>query len=284
MKKIITLCTGLALSLAGAWAQNSNLEFMGGFSTQPYTVKGESRSVLGTSNGGNDYFRYTYFFSDHFGIFAQIGLESVYSDEAPFFGAMNKADGSKYLYRFNYSNYENDMNVYSLGAAYRWDCGAFRFTPRLGIGIGDFMGYDYSYERRSRNGSSGPEYFSFTPVQESVSYDYLIDDVQTYYNPSPMLVTADFQISVMADRRFYLFVQPGVTLAPFRIKVEQTRCGSSRFYNPTNWVEALAYSDAADSWRRDLSTQTSSVKPFFISPYFHLNVGIGLNFGFRNKR
>ena len=284
-KKFSLSVIALTISLSIASAQDSVLEVMGGVSLQPYSVKGDVRSAAGILGGGNAFIRYTYFFGEHFGVYTQAGLENTYGDGAAFFGIMNKADGEKYLYRFNdHGNFENMMNVYSVGAAYRWDAGIFRFTPRLAVGVGDFCGYDYSYEKRSRSGGSGPKFYNIQPEGHHKSYDYLIDGREERFFPTPMLVSADFQISVMPDRRLFLFVQPGATLAPFRISVRSTCFGSVPRYIPSNWAEAVAYAGAADIWVKETGSEVTSTERCFISPFLHLSVGIGINLGNRNKR
>lgn len=284
MKNILTVIAGLALSLAGASAQNSSLEFMGGWSVQPYTIKGDAGSAPGAFNGSSAFLRYTYFFPGDWGISVQLGSEAVFGSEGSFFGAMNKADGGKYLYRFDDSGtYDSVLTQYSVGAAYRWDSGMFRFTPRLSFGVGEFSGYDYSYERRSRSGSSGPEYFSFSPVRKTVTYDYLIDKREDYISPAVFLVSADFQITANFGR-LYLFMQPGITIAPVRINVEHSKCGSVPAYNPSNWAEALAWSGLEGSWTRDYGSTVTSVEPAYISPFLHLNLGVGINLGYRKHR
>lgn len=280
IKRAFVLFAAGVLSLYNASAQGSALEIMGGYSVQPYSLKGEARSAQGAFNGTNAFLRYTYFLSGRIGLFAQIGSECVYGSKSSFFGVMNRADGQKYMYRFSSSDgYESVLSEYRIGAAYRWDSGFFRFTPRLAVGIGSYTGYDYSYERRSRNGDAGPEYFSFVPVRKTVSYDYLIDERDVYITPTTMLVSADFQISAKLGGRFSLFVEPGVTVAPFRINVEYSRCGSVPRFNPTNWPEAVAYSGMEGTWSRNDDSTVTSVDPAFVSPFFHINVGIGIHFG-----
>ena len=285
MRGVMSSIACLFLAASVASAQRCSLELLGGYSFQPYTIKGEACPVLSAANGGNEFIRFNYFFSEHFGAFAQIGIEAVSSDEAQFFGAMNKADGGKYLYSFrSYGNYKSEMGVFCLGAACRWDAGIFRFTPRLGIGIGDFDGFNYSYERRERNGASGPEYFSFNTVSKSEGYDYLINNRRSYTNPAPMLVSTDFQISINPDKRVFIFIEPGITFAPFGTKVKSSKYASVRAYDPANWVEAVAYADVADAWTMDTSSGIFLTEHCSISPYFHLSVGIGVNFGYRKRR
>ncbi|MBP9986960.1 MAG: hypothetical protein KBT44_03430 [Bacteroidales bacterium] len=284
-KNFLISVIALTLSASIASAQNSALEVMGGYSMQPYSVKGDVRTAAGILGGGNIFIRYTYFFGKHFGVFAQIGLENTYGDGATFFSTRNKADGECYLYRFNgHEGYESGMNIYSVGAAYRWNVGIFRFTPMLAVGGGDFSGYNYSYERRSRSGGSGPEFYTIKPEGYHKSYDYLIDECDERLAPTPMLVSADFLVAVMPDRRLFLFVQPGVTLAPFRIGVKTTGCGSVPRYSPSNWAETVAYAGAADCWVKDAGSDVTSTERCFISPFLHLSVGVGINFGYKNKR
>lgn len=285
MKKSILILAFLLLSL-GLSAQNSALELMGGFSIEPYTIKGDAGSALGSATGGNGYLRFTYFFSEHWGTFAQFGSESVTSDESSFFGAMNKADGGKYRYRFSgWSGLSNELDVVSVGAAYRWNSGIFRFTPRVAIGLGTFDGYDYAYERQAREGSSGPEWFLFSPVGEAVYYDYLIDSRIDYYTiPTVLLLSADFQIAVRPTARFYVFAQPGITFAPTPFDVEDTKYSAAKSFEPANWAEAIAYSGRSDAWQQDPDSKVTSVEKAFASPFFHLNFGIGINFGYRNNQ
>lgn len=285
MKRTVLIFAVLALAATGALAQNHSVEYLGGFAVQPFTLKGEARTALGMTAGGDVHFRYTYFIDEHWGAFAQIGSEMSSAGEGSFFGTMNRADGDKYLYRFsNYRGYDSELDVFVAGAAYRWDAGIFRFTPRVGVGYGTFYGYDYSYERRSRDGSTGPEFFNISPSGDVVTYDYLIDHYEYYDDASVMVFTADFQISVMPTKRFYVFVQPGMSFTPFRVNVEQCSYGSKHMYEPSNWAESLAYGDKVDAWTKDPDSEKVSVDSFGISPYFHLNFGVGINFGYKNNR
>lgn len=292
LKNLICAGTLLFFAIAPLKAQGWNgkdrpvhsIELMDGFASCVYSVKGSSTTGCGTASGNSFAFRYNCTFPNHWGVFAMIGSDMVFSYDKGFFGAMNKADGSKYLYRFNDNDCGCELDpILTVGVSYQWETGGFRFVPGVGLGYCDRYTRNFLYERRSRDGSTGPEYFTVDKLSDGKNIDYLIGGGYSYDNPVAFAVSADIKISYMLGRRFYAFVQPGVNWALGGFQVERTCVGSTHKYDPANWVEAVSYADAKDQWVRDNSSATTEIFNAHIPPIFHLNFGIGFEFGRKNR-
>ncbi len=280
MKKIALLFAAFMAMAGTAAAQDHYFEFAGGGSLEPFSCTGNAGKARGTATGGNVNIRYTCFLSEHWGAFAKFGTYYAGADEHDYFGALNQADERKYLYRFNRGLYDATFSeTLTIGAAYRMEFGRFSIIPSAGIGIGNLDAANFSFERRSRDGSTGPEYFSYRPVGKDVSADYLIDRYPTYKYPSPFMLSADLQLAYGMNDMVYFFIQPGFLWTPAKISLECVYTRSMQKYSPINWVEALSYADAADLWEKDLNSTTTSTDKWSIAPVFNINAGIGINIG-----
>lgn len=280
MKKIALMFAAFMTMAGTAAAQDHYFEFAGGASMAPFSCTGNAGTAHGTATGGNVNIRYTCFFSEHWGAFAKIGSCYAGAADREYFGALNQADGGKYLYRFNRGNYDSGFEgALTIGAAYRMEIGQFSIIPSAGIGVGSLSAANFSFERRSRDGSTGPEYFSYRPVGKDVSEDYLIDRYPTYEYPSPFIISADLQLTYGINNTVYFFVQPGFLWSPAKVSLECEYTRSMQKYAPINWVEALSYADAADLWEKDLNSMTTSTDRWSLAPVFNINAGIGINIG-----
>lgn len=294
MKKYLSILAVLGLLPLAAAAQGQNtgktfshaIDFSFGCSIQPYSWAGDACTAKGASIGSDISLRYTCFFSEHWGAFLNIGAMDANSYDAEFFGVVNKADGGKYLYRFN-SGYSYSMEfpfMLSAGAAYRMYAGPFTFIPRAGIGVTTLDVRDFSYERRSRDGSKGPEYYNYGITGKEGGVDYLIDANEGYILPSPLIITADLQIAYRSDRRVYGFIQPGLVWAMGKYTMGHDHTASVKKYAPSNWVEAVAYRDATDQWMVDESSKEAFSEDRKYAPIFSINIGIGVNLGRLSNR
>lgn len=280
---LLTLLLAAPLLASGQCALNHTIELYGGPALGSYSWSGESTSARGFTNGGDGGLRYTCYFNDMWGAFLSISSFGTDAFEPEFFGVVNKADGGRYLYRFNSGNSYSQYfpGSYTAGVACRLGAGRFGFVPRLGAGIGIMSSEYFGFERRSRDGSTGPEYFNCRIANHPESCDYLIDDTVTYSDWSCFMVTAGLQVTYRPDRLLYVFVEPGLNWAPGKVDVKHEHTGSVRKYEPINWVEAVAYADATDIWTKDTGSTTSMEERWNCAPVFTFNFGIGINLGNR---
>ena len=245
-----------------------------------YSINGADGKALGMAGGADYQFRYTWYFAGHWGAYAQLGSNTVTADTAELFGIVNKADGGAYRYApgwYYYSTY--NVSVY-LGAAYRYDFGAWSLVGRAALGYGQFDQPSYEYKRVSRDAAATPLYIIVEPADLADQYEYLLDD--SYYSAEctpALMFTGSAQICYTTGRRIYFFAEAGFELSPSRYTYAYTTIGYKSAYNPSNWVEAVAYSGTEDAWTIDKSTSATTTKKAFVTPDFYLNWGIGIRLG-----
>jgi len=281
MKRIVLLITLAAMLPQGLSAQKSypgGIEFGIGPSAGLNSVEGENGSALCGSSGVNYFLRYTHYLNGGFGLFAEVRDVLVNAYDYQYFGAMNKADGGKYRYRFNSGSYDLEYApLVTLGGAYRMEYEKFNLVFRAGLGYGE-RSNDFSYERQSRDGSKGPEYVSVSVVGKDETTDYLIDDGYTrYYYASALVFSGSAQFVWKMRGRMYLFGEAGFDCSPSRYGVSVTTTGSKTDYNPINWVEAVSYADRKDVWTIDNSSKTVTTSTLGLGTHLNLTFGVGIN-------
>lgn len=290
MKKILSVLIMISALPSALSAQRSYypgaLEFGGGPASGIFRVDGENGKVLAAAGGGSYFLRYTHYLGGSFGVYAQVKDVLVDSYDYQYFGAMNKADGGKYRYRFNSGCYDLEYApLFTAGAAYRRCYGPFDLVFRAGLGYGE-RNYDFSYERQARDGSKGPEYFSVSTVWKGKTEDYLIDDgyqYHTYYYSPALVFSASAQFVWKVMKRLYLFGEAGLDCSPSKSEVSITRTGSKTDYDPINWVEAVSYADRKDLWTRDYSSEKTTTDRLGMGTHLNLSFGIGVNLWKTNR-
>jgi len=289
---ILCLCLGGTVSFAQSAMRNktekepraNSLEITGGALASFFTAKGDVKNTIGLAGGGDFSYRYTRFFKNGYGAFIQMGVASFYADEMRYFGAMNKADGEKYLYRSNSSDYSIDYSpMLIVGGLYSFDFDSFSIRPRIGIGFSDRDEMYYSYERRSRNGVTGPEYFTLKSVAHNTpKVDYLIDNYTDYATTTAVL-DASVQMIFRPKSLFSFFLEAGFIADVTRMQVEKTSVSSKLMYSPSSWPEAISTYGSKDVWTRDSATSKVVYEPFVPGPMFTMNFGVAVNFGKFNR-
>ena len=262
------------------------IEHNAGFAFSFVQGQGISKSFLAPATGGGMNLRYSYFFSEKFGAFAQFGFEKSSSSDVYFFGAMNKADGNKYRYRYSYNYNGNGVNfspILQIGPAFRMGITErIGFRARLGLGYATCESGNFSYERQIRDNSSGSTYFTSRCIDDGEDSGYLMDYYYYSYSTVPVfLATLDAQLNLYLSNWFFFFAEAGINYSPAKLSLQRTQTESKSAYNPSNFVEAVAEYNAKDYWVIDESTQKSWNETKGISPVFHLNIGVGFNIGRR---
>ena len=277
----LLLCSIPALSQEYYGSHTIEAQFGPSFS--PYSYSGEVSRVNGAVAGFAADLRYTWFFERNFGVYAKGFTSSGSAYEEDFFGVVNKADGEKYRYRFT-SGYElcKEMKGACVGLAGRFDRSPFSLRPRLGIGVGEFSPVEYTYERQSRDGLTGTRFCTVKSVwEESAGPDYLIDCDDTYvsYYTTAFVLDASLQLCWTLWEGFFVSAEVGALYSPTRYSSRVSTMDSKLKYEPSNWVEAVAYADARDVWVKDESTAVSTVMKENIGSILRFSIGIGVNFG-----
>lgn len=291
MKTIAIAALAMAVQVwAGAQERSAalpaahSLEFFGGVSSGFFPVATDKGTVHGLTSGSDWGFRYTFFFSENWGIYTRIGVMELSTDDVNFFGAANKADGGKYRYRSGYSSWRASLDpVFTIGAARRIPLGKMTIVPRAGIGLADIMDNEYYFERIPRDGSTGAEYFSSKPLIGSKSADYLMDQSYVSSYMTRPVISADCQVDFSLSKWLYVFVQPGFVWSPLPYQVERSKTGSKAMYSPANWVEAVSYAGAKDQYTIDPESKVSESVRTVLTPFFNLDFGVGITFGPRKK-
>lgn len=287
MRKILSVLiviSALPLALSAQRYYPGALEFGGGPSCGFFRVSGDAGNAVGSTGGGNYFFRYTHYFGGNFGAYAQVKDVITDACDYQYFGAMNKADGGKYRYRFNSGCYDLEYNpLFTAGAAYRRCHGPVDLVFRAGLGYGE-RNYDFIYERQTRDGSIGPEYIKVSTIWKGKTEDYLLDSEYYGYYYSPALVffaSAQFVWKVM--KRLYLFGEAGLDCSPSKSEVSTTTTGSKTDYDPINWVEAVSYANRKDVWVRDGDSAKTTTDRLGMGTHLNLSFGIGVNLWKENK-
>lgn len=260
-------------------AHTFSIDLSTGVPTRLFTVAGEAGSATGVSSSVvDDFVRLTYSFNDRVGVFAQIGDDITSISEYDFLSAVNKADGARYRYRLNGSSYNEvsgHEDSYFLGVSFNWGGGKVQYVARLGAGLVVPELDNCSYERLIKDGSSGPEYFTYDKVYTEPSNDFLLDAAQSYEAQLMPGLLASCQVVRHVRKGIYFFLEPGVMVPFGKMKVQEIRRGSKPFYEASNWVESMAYGDSGSSWVDDPASSTSQVRSISLSPVFKLDFGIG---------
>lgn len=274
----------LGASAQKAYAYDHSLDFTSGASLGMVPVYANDAVSTAAAVGGNSIFRYTWFYSLHFGVYGQYMSSEVNSNAAVFFGTMNKLDAGKYMYRYDYREASMGItNSFTLGLAYRYDFGSFSLRPRLGLGYGEIDPVNYSWERRLRDGSDGPYYMEvYTSRYDASADDYLMDGYSSGYSyatiPVPV-VSGSLQLMTTLGSRFTLFCETGLDWNPLPVEYSYTSKKSITNYNPSNWVESVAFTGNKNVWVVDESSAKTVTKSVHTAPIFHFNVGIGIHLG-----
>lgn len=260
--KCAALALLLAISNVPSYGQiRHEFEVMLGGSAAFREIDGDECSTVSVNPGLSFSTRYSFYAGRHVGAFAQFEAESWSGSEKHWFGAVNKADGEKYLYRFRngYAAMNESCIGLFAGAAFRASCNGLDITTRLGAGV-MMDGFDCSYERRSRDGSTGPEYYDIKLVdRRSISQDYLIESDEKEFVPSLFALKADVRFSMPHENRIgFLFVDLGADIPVGKVTREMTVTRSTLEHDPTNWVESVAWSDAGKNWIMDTAGVVTS--------------------------
>lgn len=258
----------------------SSLEFMAGPGSHVFTYEGESDYASGLISGSCTSFRFTKWLnSGPFGVSVSLDGGFAYAEEGEFFGILNHADHAKYLYRYDYDNYNLDYSNFVVGVAYKMDMGNWGLIPRLSIGISDIQHPEYSYERISRDGSTGPEYFNYSYVRKAVaSEDYLLNPSYSYEQDDHFVALISLQFVYKPSNRAYLFVEPEIMSVPSKLYAECSYYGSKSAFTPSNLVESVAYSGTNGSWVVDEASRQTKVEGKHFGPFVNIKFGIGINF------
>ena len=295
-KKIISiifilLCCTLAVRAQGTmdreYEYQDELEEFGGPGIGIFSVSSEAGKALGsTAEAGILALRFTHYFSGHFGAYAMFGAEGASVGAADYFGALNKLEGGKYRYRYNRGTYDMGFGpLFTLGGVYRLDFGSCGFRARAGLGYGRMIKDSYTYERLSRadDGTSGSTYYSFEPKEKGSQSDYLAgSSYYSEYNAPAIVFSASAQF-IYKMGRFYLMAEAGLSGSPSRATVERTVTGTVPAYNPSNYVEAVAYDGYRYAWVKDDSSVKVSTIQQGAGVTLHAAFGIGLCLGRSNK-
>lgn len=288
MKKklcLLILAAVLPLGLSAQKSYPGALEYGGGYSAGVFKVAGEEKNALCSADGGNIHFRYTHYLRGDLGLYGEIGSVLVYSHDYQYFGALNKADGGKYRYRFNNGEYDLCYApLLTLGGAYRIRYDAFNLVFRAGLGYGE-RNNNYGYERQSRDGSTGPEYFSFETAGKSDTKDYLLDDgySTTFYYAPALVVSASAQFVWNTRGRLFFFGEAGFDFSPSKYGETKEYMGSKKQYAPINWVEAVSYADMKDAWTSDFSSTKTTSSRVGMGSHLNLSFGVGINLWKANR-
>ncbi len=250
-------------------------ELMGGEAAQIRHVTGESCSVNSAQGGLSLGTRCTFYSNRNFGVFAQLEMESWTFYEKQWFGAVSKADGDRYMYRFRGDDRLSESNFgLFAGAAWKASLNGWDVTSRLGFGavIDDFA---YSYERRSRDGSTGPEYFEVQRIGgHSDTEDYLLDNDDDVTSPVTFALKADVRFAIPHESRIgFMFAGIGLDLPVSRVTEEITSVRSVREHEPANWVEWVAWNGSKSNWIKDDSSKAVTGSMVRIMPVVCINVG-----------
>ena len=246
-------------------------------------IDGDERTVVSSNSGPFLSPRYSFFVNRHFGAFAQVEMESLRSGKKHFFGAVNTADGEKYLYRFrDYEElYESRIGMFA-GAAFRANCNRLDITTRLGAGV--IAGsHNCSYERRSRDGSTGPEFYDIKWVGcRTQTEDYLIENDEKESVPSIFALKADVRFSMPHENRIgFVFVDLGADIPVGKVTREMTVTSSRLEHDPSNWVEAVAWSDAGNNWIMDATGVVTTQR---VRPQPSVSISLGYCFTVKMRR
>lgn len=265
---------------AGLYAQGIHtIDFKAGPAFNSFRYEGGASTEHGTASGFNLAVRYSYFFDGQIGMYAQLGIDKVYASEAVYFGTANKADGEKYMYRYSSSSEYSKMlePMLTVGAAYQLYLGSLNIVPRFGAGLAvlDCSGLDY--ERRARDGQTGPEYFLISTLKGEKKIDYLIDSPTYSRSSIAPVFSSSLQFAYSFGSDVSLFIEPGIDWTPTSLRFEKTVTQSAKQYDPSNWAEAVAYSSANDQWKIDPESRKTENVRVRTAPFFSVDFGIRIN-------
>ena len=267
-----------AMSSIPSYSQmRHEFELMAGTSIVFGKAEGESKSVTFPYAGPSFSTRYSFFANSHLGAFAQFEVESASCGERKWFGALNKADGGKYLYRFKIDDSMSESRVgFFAGGAFRMAVSQWDITTRLGAGA-ILYGNDYSFERRSRDGSTGPEYFDVEVIgKQKNTEDYLISDKDDDDSTIPAMfaLKADLQFARPHNNRIgYMYGAVGFNIPVSKVTRKTSALSSVREYNPTNWVEAVAWEGSRDNWIADKDATVITTRRITLQPSITIRLG-----------
>lgn len=286
---VTTLLAAALLSCASLSAQESAggrpfyFDYGFGLGAQTYRITGDATTVTTLSNGDvSSFSRLSYFFDDHWGTFFQVGSITTTLENNNFLSTVNQADGERFLYRPT-SDYSWNTSNFYVGASYRWTKGKIEYIQRAGIGYTSILVNDMSYMRVSRDGSTGPEYFTYSAVRVPASTDYLLDNDYEYELQPRLSSMVSLQIIRRFRKFFYVFMEPMVNYTFQNGHCEKSYYGSKPAYEITNWAESMYYGDTTGQWVVDSASQSSTIVPWGSRLSFRLNFGLGINFNVNRK-
>lgn len=275
--KSILLLVAAMSSIPSYSQMRHEFELMAGTSVVIGKVEGESKNVTFPYGGPSFSTRYSLFANNHLGAFAQFEVETDFCGERKWFGALNKADGGKYLYRFKEDGSVSESRVdFFAGGAFRMAVSQWNITTRLGAGAIIFSN-GYSFERRSRDGSTGPEYFDIEMVgRQKNTEDYLISDSSKDDStvPTVFALKAELQFARPHNNRIgYMFGAVGLNMPVSKVTEKTSALSSAREHNPTNWVEAVAWDGSRDNWIADKDATVITTRRITMQPSITIRLG-----------
>ena len=268
-----------------AFSQNDvsgkvSIEIGGGFASQISKVRGEQGSDCFAANGSSSCFRINYHINNNWGVSLETNYQIASFSQADYFGALNAADGGKYkygLYQWYYSSLSQSQSNLMLGGFYRLQFNRFSLMPRVSIGINYPLTQTIEYQRISRSGDSGPEYFYIHPKTVEAN-DYLINSYEEYTEGKLLQFGASCQIQYQVFKHLYVYAEPGLNFSPFKLNVVTDHYDSKKYSEPSNWAEAVGQGSYAQPWIKDEASKSSTIEKRSFGPFFYVNFGVGFRF------
>ena len=164
-----------------------------------------------------------------------------------------------------------------LGGFYRLQFNRFSLMPRVSIGINYPVTQTIEYQRISRSGDSGPEYFYIHSPKVEVN-DFLINSYEEYKEERLLQFGASCQLTYKVFKHLYAYVEPGLNYSPFKLSEVCDHYESKRYSEPSNWVEAVDQGAYEQSLIKDEASKSSTLEKRSFAPFFYVNFGVGIIF------
>lgn len=271
------------IKVAQEYAYPHSIDFQFGLSCAPFSFYYNDARLYDAASGGEFNFRYTGFFSKHWGMFAAVSYDGGSCEGESFFKKMNSVDSGKFTYDPNWNIYNSSSLALTVGAAFRYDFGQFSLRPRLGLGISSYDADFDSFIKRDAQTS--------VPFSESYFRDENSTGDYMYYcrprsDGPDFLAYAGVQLTYTLKRIFYFSIECGLKnhFVSDRFRLYEAKYEKLGI-NPNNWPEAVVEQRYQDEYfcNRDKASEVAD----FRSPatILNFNFGIGWNIGWnRNER
>jgi len=258
------------------------LEIGLGLHGNSFTINGEAKTAHGLALGPGLDYRYTYYAGRHWGFYADFSLYDTYANDRMYFGAINRADGNKYIYDPNYTYDHNEQSlapVMTVGAAYRYDFGQWSLRPRVGIGVASYNSSQDSYVRYDKNGGN-PVFFERAVEIPTIDY---IKGHPYHYSSAAFMMQASIQMTYTLRHHFFFYTELGLNEALKRVNYQEYKWQGKSMYDPETWAEAIYTSSYQGQYSPDLKTEvvTDNVRMVGCSPY--LRFGFGWHLGWNRN-